>query len=88
VTVTHGASHVSMVQGGTKRLSSRVARVDDAGDVAHLDDPALSPFLDCEVLDINVTGAGSGLPLIDHGDGGLVVDVEHGRVFLFETELL
>jgi len=68
VMVAHGAPHVSMVQGGTKGLGSRVACVDDTGDVAHLDDPALSPLLDCKVLDINATGAGSGLPLVDHGD--------------------
>jgi len=35
VMVAHGAPHVSVVQSGTERLGSRVARVDDAGDVAH-----------------------------------------------------
>jgi len=86
--MVHGTSHMLMVQGGAERLGSCVAWVDDAGDVVLLDDPALSPLLDCKVLDIDVTGAGGWLPLVDHGNGSLIVNIDFCRVLLFKTELL
>jgi len=68
--VTHGTVHMSVVaQGRTEGLGSCVARFDDTGDVVHLDNPMLLPLLDCKVLDIDVTGAGDGLPLVDHSNG-------------------
>lgn len=71
----------------SERLSEVVARVQDPSNVHHGDVHFISPFLNGEVLRLDVTRARGWFLLVDHGDGGLVVNKKRRRTVLGESEL-
>ena len=52
--VTHQTSNMSMVQSRPEGLSEGISRINDPGDVGKDDLTTCFPFLDGEMLDVNV----------------------------------
>jgi len=77
--VSHEATGVTGMEGPSQTLGSSIRRVDGGWDVMHDDVTALLPFLNSKPLDVDMTGPGSGLAIVDHGDGSLVVFMKASR---------
>jgi hypothetical protein len=86
--VSHGAAGVTRVKGPTESFGFLIRRVQDTGEVAHDNQPIGTPFLNSEVLNVNVTGARGRLVLIDHVAGGTIVNVKQGGARRKALELL
>ena len=73
--VSHTTSGMAGEEHPRQGFRESVAAVHDARKVLHDDVLGLSPFLNGEMLNLDVTCSGSRSRLIDHGQGSLVVDV-------------
>ena len=62
-----------------RELGTSISAVDDTRNMVKFDQTTLSPFLNGEVLNVDVTRTSGRLVLVDHGDGGHVVDVDRRR---------
>ena len=69
-------------------LGESVREVDASRDVIKGDDLAGCPFLDGEVLDIDVPGTFGGLAGVCQMTAGDVVSVDHGRTILFDSKFV
>ena len=79
---------MAAVEDPAKVLGELVGRVDDTREVLHDDVATLAPFLDGEVLNVDVAGAFGRAGGVDHVDGGLVVFVKDRRASLGEAEFV
>ena len=84
--MTHGTPNMTLVEDPSKGLGERIRGVDDPRNVLQDDIAVLFPFLDGEVLDVNVPGPRGRPGGVDHQDGRLVVLVQLGWTELGETE--
>ena len=76
--MSHQTTHMSVMESGTQRLGEGVGRINNAGDVTE-DNVALGfPFLNCEVLDVDVTSPGCWATGVNHEDRSLIIFVEDG----------
>ena len=80
--VSHGAAGMAAVKDPAKVLGELVRRVDDTGQVAHDNVALLAPFLDSEVLDIDMAGTFGRAGGADHIDGCLVIFMKDCRAGL------
>ena len=85
--MSHGPADMPAVKYPTESLGKRIGGVDDARDVFEENVAMLLPFLDGEVLDRDVAGAGGRLGSIHHQDRCLVVLVEGGGAELRKSEV-
>lgn len=77
--VAHHTTAMSVVQNPTKCFGKSVTGVDDTGTMmaGNVD---TFPFLNRKPLDVDVSCTGSRFALVDHGNGGFIVDM-HGSWF-------
>jgi hypothetical protein len=76
-----------MMENPTKALGERVHGEDNAREVCHDNIAGAFPFLDSEVLDIDMTRAFGGTGGIDHGESSLVVAVKAGGASLMKAQV-
>ena len=86
--MTHQTTNVSEVQRGAERFGESVRRVDDTRDVTKNDVAVGFPFLNREVLNINVSRAWSWSARVDHQNRSLVVLIQDRRPGLFVIQLM
>ena len=80
--VSHGLMNMSTVQNVGNRLTDGIQGVDGPRDMMELDIASSTPLLNSKVLNINMTGTGSGAILVDDCDGSLVINIETSRTRL------
>lgn len=85
--VTHQATGVASMKYPCDGLGKAVSRVDDTRDVYHVNVASSLPFLNGEVLNVNVTRTRRGTTGVDHLDGRFVIFIERCRTILRKTEL-
>ena len=73
--MSHEAASVSRMKNPANAFGECIAGVDGSFDVLKDDMSSAFPVLDGEVLNVDVSGAFSGAPGIDHFDCGFVVFV-------------
>ena len=76
--VTHGATGMATMELRAKSFGGLVSWVEGAWKEGDNEITAGAPFLNGEVLDVNMASTDSGTAVIDHGNGGLVVNVNDG----------
>ena len=86
--MSHSSAAVSRVQDPAKSFRQVVTEVDDTWAVTQDDVALVAPFLDGEVLDLDMPSARSGTGFVDHGNGSLVVNEERGSTRPNGLELL
>ena len=86
--VSHGAAGVAAVKDPAEVLGELVRRVDDTGQVAHDNVALLAPFLDSEVLYIDMTGTFGRAGGVDHIDGCLVIFMKNGGAGLSKAKFV
>jgi len=64
--MAHSTPDMAMMEGPPKSLSGGIRWVDHAGDMGEPNNATLMPFLDSEVLDIDMTRTGC-RPALDEG---------------------
>ena len=79
---------MTRVKRPSQGLGELVAVVDDPRQMMHLHNAALTPLLNSKVLDVDVAGARRRVAFVDHGDGGLIVNVERRCTVLFKAQLV
>jgi len=77
--MTHRASRVPTMKNPAEGLGLIICWVDDARNMLHLYFAMISPFLDSEMLKINMTRMSSCFGVIDHINGCLVIFEDHSR---------
>ena len=77
---THGSRHMTVMEDITEGLGKCVGGVDDTRRVKKAHEFLFDPFLNCEVLDVDVTSARCLFVCVSHHDSRLVVYVEWGSV--------
>ena len=73
--MAHETAGMSVMQDPSQWFCQVINGVAGSRDEVHDDFVVGFPRLNCEVLDVNVPGAGSWLASIDHLDGGSIVFV-------------
>jgi len=86
--VTHGAAGMAAVKDPAEVLGELIRRVDDTGQVAHDNVALLAPFLDSEVLYIDMTGTFGRAGGVDHIDGCLVIFMKDGGAGLGKAKFV
>ena len=77
--VSHTATRMTRVQHPAKGLGEIIARVEDPREMFHDQVALFTPFLNSEVLDLDVSGTRCGSVLVDHVQCGSIVDQHTGR---------
>ena len=78
--MAHEAGCMTIMEGIAKGLGALIRWVKNTGDMLDKEITVSTPFLNGKVLDVDVTGPSSRFVLIDHGNGGLVVNIQRGWV--------
>jgi hypothetical protein len=86
--VAHKATAMTGMKNPTKRLTKVIRGVENAWDVGSQNISVVFPILYRKPLDINMARSFCGLARIDHFNGRLIVNVEHGGVNLPETKIV
>ena len=86
--MSHATAAMARVQHPTKSFRQVVTEVDDTWAVTQDDIALVAPFLDGEMLDLDMPSARSGTRFVDHGNGSLVVNEERGSTRSNGLELL
>ena len=80
--MTHQTAHMAVVERRPKGFGQRIGRVDDARDVSKDNFVIRFPFLDSEMLNINVTRTRCGATGVNHKDRGSIIFVERSGASL------
>ncbi len=86
--MSHGTSSMPMMQNPSKSFCRVVGHIENARDVFHENVSLLVPILDCKELHINVMRMCSGLMLVYHCNGCLVVFIESSGLSLCKAKVL
>ena len=86
--MSHVAEAMAEVKGRTEGFGTVVAGIDRARLVEEGDVTLAVPFLDGKPLDVDMAHTRSGTFVIDHEDGGHVIDANAGGVFLGEAKVV
>ena len=86
--MAHGTMSMACKKGPAKCLGSMVSDIDDARDMTHDDETTTLPLLNGKMLNVDVSGIGSRLAFVDHGNGGDIVFVERCGTLLWNAELM
>ena len=76
--MAHTATSMSGEQHPTESLGEAITGVDNPGKVLHNDIPLFAPFLDGEMLDLDMTRTRSGSGFVDHIERGNIVNQQTG----------
>ena len=79
--MSHATTGMSSMKNPTKGLRKIVTDIQNARAVTKNDVSFVAPFLDGEVLDLDVSSTRSGTGLVDHGNCSLIVN-EKRRMFI------
>ena len=84
--VSHGATDMTMVENPPESFGKSISEINNTSNGQKNNLTKLLPVLDREVLDVNVTGAGSRARCIDNQDRGSVVFIDRGGKKLGDIE--
>ena len=76
--MAHTATSMLGEQHPTESLGEAIAGVDDSRKVLHNDIPLFAPFLNGEMLDLDMTRPRSGSGFVDHIERGNIVNQQTG----------
>jgi hypothetical protein len=85
--VAHSTARVTGMELGAQSFGGLVGGIEGSREVRNDDLTALAPFLNGEMLDVDVAGARSRFVLVDHGNGGHVVHMKDGGSILLVAQL-
>ena len=86
--MSHATASMARVEHPTKSFGHVVTQVDDTWAVTQDNVALIAPFLNGEVLNLDVARTRSGTRLVDHGNRGLIVNEKRGSTRTESVELL
>ena len=86
--MAHCSTRMTVVENPTERFCQIVSGVEDSRYVANDEVASFFPFLDGEVLDVDMSRAFGRDASVDHVDGGFIVVVDDGGVGLGKTKFV
>ena len=86
--MAHGMMSMVSKKGPAKCLGSMVSNIDDARDMMHDNETTMLPLLNGKMLNVNVSGIGSRLVFVDHGNGRDIVFIKRCGTLLRDAKLM
>ena len=86
--MSHASASMARVEHPTKSFGHVVTQVDDTWTVTQDNVALVAPFLNGEVLNLDVARTRSGTGLVDHGNCSLIVNEKRGSTRTESVELL
>ena len=85
--MAHSAGRVTGMQLRTQSLGGLVGGIERSRKMGDHNLLTLAPFLNGKMLDVDVTRAGGGFVLVDHGNGRHIVNMENSGTVLLVAQL-